>query len=218
MFLVPLDHVPWRICRGPKVTTPQLLQQYRVDAYVKTEGARLNYLRLNQKDLRIEMYRGLLDAIQLRADDENKKTGKMIILPSIFQGSTRYMQQNYQDAMAIVRKFGQPDLFLTFTCNPTWPEVLTNKHEKQRSENRPDIIVRIFKMKLDELMDDLLKRNIFGKVIAYVYVIEFQKRGLPHAHILLTLDSTSKIRTKDDIDKYVSYVLKYQTKMQSICF
>ncbi|GBM94520.1 hypothetical protein AVEN_193006-1 [Araneus ventricosus] len=30
------------------------------------------------------------------------------------------------------------------------------------------------------------------------------KAGLPHAHILLTLDSESKIRTKDDIDKFES--------------
>ncbi|GBO40804.1 hypothetical protein AVEN_212029-1, partial [Araneus ventricosus] len=52
--------------------------------------------------------------------------------------------------------------------------------------------------------EDICKHGIFGTVLAYIYVIEFQKRGLPHAHILLTLDSESKIRTKDDIDKFVS--------------
>ncbi|GBM04078.1 hypothetical protein AVEN_247950-1 [Araneus ventricosus] len=79
------------------------------------------------------------------------------------------MQQNYQDAMAMVRKFCKPDLFLTFTCNPSWSEILNSMEGVQRPEDRPDII-----------------------------------RGLPHAHILLTLDSESKIRTKDDIDKFVS--------------
>ncbi|GBM99691.1 hypothetical protein AVEN_104053-1 [Araneus ventricosus] len=59
-------------------------------------------------------------------------------------------------------------------------------------------------MKLTELLDDIIKRNLFGRVISYIYVIEFQKRGLHHAHILLTLDTYSKIRIKDDIDKYVS--------------
>ncbi|GBN71925.1 hypothetical protein AVEN_250460-1 [Araneus ventricosus] len=39
--------------------------------------------------------------------------------------------------------------------------------------------------------------------LTYIYVIEFQSEVLPHAHILLTLDSESKIRTKDDIDKFV---------------
>ena len=28
------------------------------------------------------------------------------------------MVQQYQDAMALVRKYGKPDLFVTFTCNP----------------------------------------------------------------------------------------------------
>jgi len=37
-----------------------------------------------------------------------------------------------------------------------------------------------------------------------MYTIEFQKRGLPHAHILLFMHSNSKIRTNDDIDKIIS--------------
>ncbi|GBN37344.1 hypothetical protein AVEN_133031-1 [Araneus ventricosus] len=74
----------------------------------------------------------------------------------------------------------------------------------QRPEDRPDIIESVFNMKLKELLEDICKHGIFGTVLAYIYVIEFQKRGLPHAHILLTLDSESKIRTKDDIDKFVS--------------
>ncbi|GBO03343.1 hypothetical protein AVEN_231804-1 [Araneus ventricosus] len=114
------------------------------------------------------------------------------------------MHQNYQDDMAMVRKFGRPDLFVTFTCNPTWVDILNVLEGQQRPEDRLDIVVRVFKMKLTELLDDIIKRNLFGRVISYIYVIEFQKRSLPHAHILLTLDTYSKIRTKDDIDKYVS--------------
>ncbi|GBO36375.1 hypothetical protein AVEN_186082-1, partial [Araneus ventricosus] len=106
--------------------------------------------------------------------------------------------------MAMVRKFGRPDLFVTFTCNPTWVDILNVLEGPQRPEDRPDIVVRVFKMKLTELLDDIIKQNLFSRVISYIYVVEFQKRDLPHAHILLTLDTYSKIRTKDDIDKYVS--------------
>ncbi|GBN63095.1 hypothetical protein AVEN_138096-1 [Araneus ventricosus] len=119
-------------------------------------------------------------------------------------GSPRHMQQNYQDAMAMVRKFGNPDLFLTFTCNPSWSENLNSMEGVQRPEDQLDIIVRVFNMKLKELLEDICKHGIFGTILAYIYVIEFKKRGFPHAHILLTLDSESKIRTKDDIDKFVS--------------
>ncbi len=37
-----------------------------------------------------------------------------------------------------------------------------------------------------------------------MYVIEFQKRGLPHAHILLILENQSKPRKSDDNDALVS--------------
>ena len=33
------------------------------------------------------------------------------------------MHKLYQDGMAIVRVFGKPDLFITITCNPKWPEI-----------------------------------------------------------------------------------------------
>ncbi|XP_022161487.1 uncharacterized protein LOC111027422 [Myzus persicae] len=45
--------------------------------------------------------------------------------------------------------------------------------------------------------------KVFGNVDAYVYTIEFQKRGLPHAHILIILDENSKLLTADDAESVV---------------
>jgi len=53
-------------------------------------------------------------------------------------------------------------------------------------------------------MKDLCEKDLLGRVIAYIYVIEFQKRGLPHAHILLILASESKIHSIEDYDLFVS--------------
>lgn len=55
-----------------------------------------------------------------------------------------------------------------------------------------------------ELRKDLLQRQVFGKVAAHVMVIEFQKRGLPHAHILIILENENKILSAQDIDKIIS--------------
>ncbi|GJS03997.1 ATP-dependent DNA helicase RRM3-like protein [Tanacetum coccineum] len=74
-----------------------------------------------------------------------------------------------------------------------------------KSEDRPDVMTRVFKMKLDSLMKDLNERHIFGRVKGAVYTIEFQKRGLPHCHILLWLDPEDKITTTAKIDKYISH-------------
>ena len=41
------------------------------------------------------------------------------------------MYQKYLDTMAMVLKLGKPDIFLTFTCNPKWPEIVNNLYPGQ---------------------------------------------------------------------------------------
>ena len=53
-------------------------------------------------------------------------------------------------------------------------------------------------------MDDILKEKIFGQIIGYVGVVELQKRGLPHAHVLLILHSDDKLKDTDDYNRIVS--------------
>jgi hypothetical protein len=78
------------------------------------------------------------------------------------------MVQNYQDAMAICRTFGNPNIFLTFTANPKWPEIKYMLHEIQGQpvEDRPDIKTRVFKMKLDQLMKHIVEGQYFGQVLS----------------------------------------------------
>jgi len=44
-----------------------------------------------------------------------------------------------------------------------------------------------------------------------VYVVEFQKRGLPHAHILLTIASEDEPICPGDIDRLISAEIPDQT-------
>ena len=115
----------------------RLYQQYIVDQYAKIEQERLNYLRMNQSTLRAEMYQGAVDAVNV--GDISNSIGRRIILPSSFAGGPRQMYQLYQDAMAIVSHFGKPDLFITFTCNPKWPEITKELLPHQIAANRPDL-------------------------------------------------------------------------------
>ena len=178
-----------------------LFQQYLVDAFTKIEGNEITYIRTHQAELCVESYQGLMDHEQQRANDEDVNVGRIVILPSTFQGSQRNMYQKFQDAMTIVTKYGKPDIFLTITANPNWPEIQENLLPHQCSNDRP--VSRVFQMKLKELLKDLLERNVLGKVVAFVYTIEFQKRGLPHAHIILFLTDADKPRTAEDVDRLV---------------
>ena len=181
-----------------------LFQQYLVDAFTKIEGNELAYIRTHQSQLRVESYQGLMDHIERRAQAEDANVGRIVILPSSFEGSERSMYQKFQDAMTIVTKHGKPDIFLTITANPKWPEVQENLLPHQSANDRPDIVSCVFKLKLKELLCDLLEREVLGHITAYVYTIEFQKRGLPHAHMVLFLADADKPRTPEDIDHLVS--------------
>ena len=105
------------------------------------------------------------------------------------------------DALTYVRFHGRPDLFITFTTNPKWQEILSHLLPCQAAKDRPDVTARVFHQKLRLMMDLILKREIFGSVVCHVYSVEWQKRGLPHAHILLWLHP--KIRPAD-IDNIIS--------------
>lgn len=114
------------------------------------------------------------------------------------------MHERCSDAMSLFAKFGAPDLFITFTANPNWAEIVDNLRPGETTSDRPDLVVRVFTIKLAALMDDLWKNNKLGRSKAYVYSIEFQKRGLPHAHILITLQAEDKFTTAERIDAFVS--------------
>lgn len=56
---------------------------------------------------------------------------------------------------------------------------------------------------METLFDDITKKQIFGIPSAWFYTIEFQKRGPPHAHMLIILRSEDKPWSSVDYDKFV---------------
>ena len=193
-----------RKCFSRFLNLGRITQQFVVDQWVKIESTRLYFIRKNQHTLRTELYKGSMDYLQNKSIKENAKIGRMIILPSSFEGSARNMKQNFIDSTVLIQEFGKPTYFLTMTCNGEWDEILENIEPHENASDRPDIVVKVFEGKLKALIRDLTENHILGRCIAYTYVIEFQKRGLPHAHILIWIHNDDKIRNGDDVDKHVS--------------
>ncbi len=69
------------------------------------------------------------------------------------------------------------------------------------------MVTRVFKIKLKELINDIHKKHILGCMIAGIYVVEFQKRGLPHAHIFIFFTKDFKPHTVKDVDRMISVEL-----------
>ena len=105
--------------------------------------------------------------------------------------------------MAIFCEYHKPDFFITMTCNPKWTEITTELRQGETVENRPDLVARVFKLKKDQLIRDIRSENIFGKVPAFLWVIEFQKRGLPHVHILVILSGDDGVKSSTDVDNVI---------------
>ncbi|KAJ9559006.1 hypothetical protein OSB04_013620 [Centaurea solstitialis] len=183
----------------------RLFQQYLVNAYICIEQNRLDYIESIQNVLRSEYLQGVHDAL-LKGDSDGHDVGKRIILPSSFTGGPRYMYKHYQDALAICRVYGNPQYFITFTCNVKWPEIkrYLQKFPELQASDRADIIARIFEMKVRDFITYLKDKRPFGNVAADLYTIEFQKRGLPHCHTLLWVTSAHKIKAPEEVDKFIS--------------
>ena len=179
----------------------RLFQQILVDAYCKIETERLSFLRREQRTLRADNYTSLHDNLVIN-DGDPQNVGQRVVLPATYTGGPRWMHARQADAMAYVRRMGRPDLFITMTTNPKWEEIISNLLPGQEPHDRPDIIARVFSQKLKCLVD-LIKKGVLGKMQAFLYTIETQKRGLPHCHLLLWVAPEDKIRP-NEIDSVIS--------------
>lgn len=168
----------------------------------------MNWIYHHQKELRADAYQNLRDAAIDGADAGDR--GTRVILPSTHLGSPRHMYQLFQDSMAICCHCRKPDLFIIMTTNPNWPEIReallkdqTKDGKRQEVSDRPDIVAHVFALKMEALLKDV-RNGLFKKITGMVYTVEFQKRGLPHMHLLLFLCQEDKIRNPKDVDDIVS--------------
>ena len=72
----------------------RLFQEWVVLQFVKAEQQRLQWFRLNQAEIRADLYHNLQDAL-LAGDVDPASLGTRTILPATFTGGPRYMQKRY---------------------------------------------------------------------------------------------------------------------------
>ena len=144
----------------------RLFQQFVVDIYIKIETSRLQFCEKNQSKIREDLYQGIVDCVNA-GEVQSNRVGQRIVLPASFIGGPRDIRRRFLDAMTLVQDAGKPDIFLTMTCNPNWPEIARYMREHNlTSTDRPDVLSRLFKMKLDQLIKDVKELKLFGRVQA----------------------------------------------------
>lgn len=189
-------HYRARMLREPRFQIfGRLTNEYAIDMFTRNLETRLNYIRANQKCLREED--AALMGVTHISDCRN------IYLPASFLGSCRWATEQISDSLAVAATYGPPTFFITMTCNTNWPEIQSQLRQGQDFMDIPVVVIRVFKRKL-ALLEQALKTMFphAGGLLYCIHSIEFQKRGLPHAHILLKF--RSDCITASDIDAVVS--------------
>ena len=165
--------------------------------YSRIEDERLQYLREGKIRQAGEVFAGEEDTQEKDEYETELQQAFAGVLPSSFLGSRAWTLDRVADALALCRSFGKPSLFITMTTNPKWPEIISQLRLGQTASDIPVIVCRAFRNRLAALYKFLHSR--FGRVVYLITVVEFQKRGLPHAHLLVKLCPEILLNNIDDV-------------------
>jgi hypothetical protein len=98
--------------------------EYICDMYSRIEDERLSYIQKG-KAAEAKQFRDTAfdDEYDRDNDDDNDDDVHSFALPSSFTGLPCYYADKVADALALARQRGKPNLMITATCNPNWPEL-----------------------------------------------------------------------------------------------
>lgn len=108
-------------------------------------------------------------------EEETTNVGKWVILSAEFVGSQHNMQQNFQNALVLHKHVRHLNIFLTMACNPTGDEIMKMLVSLSRCQiaNNLDIISRVFRLKLEDLTNDIKNNSYVGKCIGGLVLEEY---------------------------------------------
>ncbi|KHJ95423.1 hypothetical protein OESDEN_04632 [Oesophagostomum dentatum] len=191
--------------------TGKLFAQYVLHLFTRIEADRISAIVRSRTEIRSTTASALYKYIDQKLQEKGIRLGKLVTMPSYYVGSRSWCRKQYSVGMAVAQRLGKPDLFITFTGNSEWREIKENLPTKLDTwMTEPLLCVRVFYLKLKQFLNELVVEQIFGPVEAYQLSVEFQKRGMPHAHVLVTLKN--KFVTVEDVDSCISAVIPDQPK------
>ena len=131
----------------------RLLNEWVVDMFSRVEDERLLFIRRNQSKIvkRKDTIAAVEGIAQAGRPGHIHLPGSSVHLP----GSRLYQLRLLSDALAIVARGGKPTLFITFTCNPNWPEIKAQLAPGQIASDRPNVVCTVFHQYLARLLKEL---------------------------------------------------------------
>ncbi|POS82148.1 hypothetical protein EPUL_006105, partial [Erysiphe pulchra] len=142
---------------------PLLFPHGETDANSVVEMERLECIKTHQEELCVDMYKNVQGIIALDPNEgdfsrqlgDSSDIGQRVILPSTHLGCDHHMRMLYLNSVAIMRELGKPSLFVMFTANPKWLEILENLAENSEAINDPGLLAMVFHKKQQSMLHDL---------------------------------------------------------------
>ena len=182
-------------CQEHMFTAGRAFQEMTLDAYTTCLDHDCSFYSREQTQVK---FRSNMQACRTAEINGFSRIGSQTVLPKSHTGSPADYRNRFQNAMKLIMLKGKPDLFITMTTNPMWPEIQNELLPGETWHNRHDLVCRVYAMKLKMLINLIEKQGVFGQAAAVIGVTEFQKKSLPHVHLLICLEN--KLETAEQFD------------------
>nr|GEU38630.1 reverse transcriptase domain-containing protein [Tanacetum cinerariifolium] len=160
---------------------PRFLQLYIYDTDNKVENKIRHFGGIHNSDLDSQIVEGLIH----------------------FLDAYNELVQLFKTARDKCRELEIPE-FKIRLYNGQEIKIFMAQYPELTASDRADVVCRVFEQKIQSFVTFLKEERIFENVTGMPYTVEFQKRGLPHCHTLLWVDSESKIKSAKDVDQHIS--------------
>jgi len=149
--------------------------------------------------------------VGINSSDASIEANLGTVLQSV-RGTKQFWFLKKSDVMAMVREYGSPTFFLTFSCaeysSPEIDAYLRKVNEvsdtyptSKLCTEDPISVSRKFSQKFRDFFTTvLLNGQVLGKVTHYFWKKEYQARGAPHYHVLLWIEGAPVIGKHSDKD------------------
>ena len=174
------------------------------------------YNVLNSTSRRHQTVKQFVDGIN--GSDASIEANLCTVLQSV-RGTKQFWYRQKGDVLAMIREFGCPTLFLTFSC-AEYDSVEIGRYLRKVNEVAPSYpiqrlctedpisVSRKFTQKFRDFFSTVLvKGQVLGEVTHYFWKKEYQSRGAPHYHLILWIRDAPVIGV-DPEDKVTAWIDK----------
>jgi hypothetical protein len=138
----------------------RLAQYWLIDFYSRVLDQRMSIIGKIRNRIMMGQMRQTSDDLT-EHEEQNRRAAGYIddpknesYLPSSVHGSPRHTAALAKNALILVSEFGCPHIFLTLTCNPKWPEIMSQLLDGQTAFDRPEVTAAVIKSRAGSNEDE----------------------------------------------------------------